>query len=147
MYVIIYIERDIDTCICVYIHIHIYTHTYKHTIYTLYIYIYTFVYIYIYIERERETEIHAYMKAGSFRASRSCFSGTRTHCSAGTTCLTLLVQRRFSSEVANHADNEISRVRQVMQKTNDSRGRGRHPRRVALVGSHRGVCQPGDRVI
>ena len=35
-------------------------------------------------------------------------------CSGGTTCLTLLVQRGFSSKVAHHAASSISRIRQVM---------------------------------
>ena len=34
--------------------------------------------------------------------------------SGGTTCPTLLVQRRFSSKVASNVVNSISRIRQVM---------------------------------
>ena len=41
--------------------------------------------------------------------------------SGGTTCLTLLLQRRCSSKVAKNAANSISRMRQVMpQKTNEA---------------------------
>ena len=77
----------------VYIYMHISIYIYI----CVYTYTHTCTHTYIYTHRERERDIVL-----------QCV------CSGATTCLTLLVERRFSSENMNNAADSASRIRQVM---------------------------------
>ena len=105
IYIYIYIHHTYVYTYIIYIYIYMFIHTY---ILNTYIYIYT--HICIYIGAVLESACTAFLCALPFLG---CDSPALRN-SGGTTCLTLLVERRCSSKVVSKVANSISRIRHLM---------------------------------